>query len=185
MSDDETRDIETVSHDLGIAYTVSKEAETELKGEKAEFYRLLDEEIAATKLAHKKVDVPHSVDPDEWLVKFHPGWRFADEEKKVGKVVIEEDPSLKKRTYLNREDGVVYGRTIKQANPALDDEWLREENPELWERITHEVTSRELNDVDSITEEDFAEMKKYFVPGKITVSLLTPRKAKPDELDES
>jgi hypothetical protein len=185
MADEQdTRDIEQVSSDLGIAYAADKLAEKDLKNEKAAFYKLLDEEVASEKLAHKKVDVPHSVDPDEWLEKWHPGWRFADDEKKIGKVVIEEHPSFKKRTYVNREDGVVYGRTVKEANPSLDDERLREQDPELWERISHTEEVRVLNDLETISKADFAKMKKYFVPGKLTVSLMTPRKAKPDELDE-
>lgn len=184
MADEETpRTIQEVTAEFGITYDVSKLSETDLKAIKAEFYRLLDEEVAAEKLAHKNVSVPHSVDPDEWLAKFYPGWRFVDEEKKIGKVVIEEDPSFKKRTYVNKEDGRVYGRTIKEGNPQLDDERLREDDPELWERITHVQETRVLDDMDEISKGDFAKMKKYFVPGKLTVSMLTPRKAKPDELD--
>jgi len=184
---EDTRSLQDVATDFGISYGASKLAEKELAAEKDVLYARLDERDADEKLAHKTVNVPiiANVTPDQWLETYYPGWRFANPEKVLGKVVIEEDPTLKKRTFVNPEDGMVYGRTRKEGNPRLDDERLRAEDPELWERITHEETTRALNDVEEISKADFAKMKKYFVPGKVTVALMTPRKAKADELDEA
>jgi hypothetical protein len=51
-------------------------------------------------------------------------------------ILIEEDPALLPFTYVNWLDKMVYGRdTVRQAT-QLDDERLRNEDPDLWEEIS-------------------------------------------------
>lgn len=100
-------------------------------------------------------------------------------------VVIEEDPALRPFTYINKHDGRVYSRQLVTGTPLLDDESIREEDPELWEQITEEVTERKMKSLDDMTDEELAAIQPYIYAPKPSVKLGPPRKAKPEELDES
>lgn len=98
-------------------------------------------------------------------------------------VILEEDPEYRAFTYINPADGQVYQRIISEGSPSLDDDTLREENPELWEAITEEVTERKLKPLDNLTAEQLAGLQPYITMPKPQVRLAAPRKAKPEELD--
>lgn len=99
-------------------------------------------------------------------------------------VVLEEDAELRPFTFLNKEDGQVYQRIVSEGSPSLDDEALAEEQPELWEAITNEVTTRELKPLEELTPEQVAELQKYITMPKPQMRLGKPRRAKPEELDD-
>ena len=209
-------DIGSVSHDLLNAYDLNKQAGAEYTETKQWFYEALDEKIEAEEtLAQKTVRIPKGVDIEAYVAQYYPGWRIVDGKAKTA--LIEEDPSCKKHVYLNHEDGIVFKRNVVQATDSLDDEKLREEDPDLWERITVPAPEveifqpfqewafrgkendlvrkfvqqletsgehpRRLKAVDDMSNKDVNAMKKYLVPGKLTIKLDPPRKAKPDELD--
>lgn len=180
---------------LGVAHATSKQAEKELKSSRGEFFEAIDEEIISTEtLAQQTIifEPPEGEGDAEDLLthikKFYPGWRLKDSGSKEYTYIIEEDPSLKKFVYVNREDGNVYRRNVSQAGPSLDDDRLKAENPKLWERITDvrvipQQETRVLKDLDSLPSRDLSAVQEYLVPGGMTVKLDAPRKAKPDELD--
>lgn len=99
-------------------------------------------------------------------------------------VVLEEDPQYKSFTYINKIDGKVYTRIIAEGTPYLDDDALRTDNPELWERISVEKTQRVLKPLESLEADDLANIQPYIVTPKPTVRLGNPRVAKSEELDE-
>jgi hypothetical protein len=214
-------DIQLLSHELIDTYDLTKQAAEEHGERKTEFYEALDEKIEAEEtLAQKTIRTPANMTTDAYVTQYYPGWRIVSGKAKTA--LIEEDPSRKKYVYLNREDGVVLKRNVIQATDSLDDEKLREEDPDLWERITLPATEvqaleafasatsvqkgngdlvfkiteawikqlesdgvfpRRLKAVDDMSNKDVNSMKKYLVPGKLTIKLDPPRKAKPDELD--
>jgi hypothetical protein len=191
-------DLAAITTKLGSAHATSKKAEKELKESRSEFFVAIDDEIVENEtLARQTIelpsDIPFPVNEDDqgvinYVKQFHPGWRLADVGSKENTYIIEEDPSFKKFVYVNRKDGQVYRRNVSQAGPSLDDERLKEENPELWKRITESKViprqvTRVLKDLETVSNKDLAEMQEYFVPGPMTVKLDAPRKAKPDELD--
>jgi hypothetical protein len=98
-------------------------------------------------------------------------------------VILQEDPGLRPFQYVNPADGRVYQRIVSEGSPVLDDEAIREEKPELWEAITHEVTKRELKPLENLTPEQIADLEPYIALPKPQVRLAAPRKAKPEELD--
>lgn len=188
----------TITQRLGKAHAESKKAEKELKESRAEFFDAVDEEIISTEtLARQTIelppDIPFPVDEDDrgvmdYVKRFYPGWRLVDVGAKEHTYIIEEDPAFKKFVYVNHEDGNVYRRNVAQGGPSLDDDRLKSENPELWERITEvrvipQQETRVLKDLEDLPDQDFAAIQEYLVPGPMTVKLDAPRKAKPDELD--
>lgn len=182
-------DLAVITTKLGSAHATSKKAEKELKESRSEFFVAVDDEIVENEtLARQTISVPEGLDAEAYVKQFHPGWRVVDSGSKAHTYIIEEDPAFKKFVYVNHEDGNVYRRNVSQAGPSLDDDRLKEENPELWKRITEvKVVPRQrvrvLKDLETVSNKDLAEMQEYFVPGPMTVKLDAPRKAKPDELD--
>jgi hypothetical protein len=181
-----SHDLSQITKDLGSTHKSSKELEKKLKDCRAKFFEAVDEQILSSEtLARQTITVPEDVEPEAYVKQFHPGWRVVDPGSKEHTYIIEEDPSFKKFVYVNHDDGNVYRRNVSQAGPSLDNERLKEEDPDLWKRISVSKVQRVrvLKDMEEISNKDLAAMQEYFVPGPMTVKLDAPRKAKPDELD--
>lgn len=187
-----SHDLKQITTDLGSTHKNSKELEKKLKDYRAKFFEAIDETILSSEtLAQQTVSIPEgwtSVEVVAYVKSFYPGWRAIESDCNLEggiDVLIEEDPSFKKFTYVNHDDGNVYRRNVSQAGPSLDDARLKAEDPKLWERITETKMQKVtvLREIDSLPNDDLAAMQEYFVPGPMTVKLDAPRKAKPDELD--
>lgn len=137
-------------------------------------------------------------------------WRKDDDG--TYEVILLLRPELKDFTFVNAEDGMVYRRQFNNGSPTLDDDLLRRQDPDLWVRISdipqyddiaelvfeagvdhreidewiqkHWKGPRTLKSLDSLDDDTLAEVQPYIHPGKPTVSLPAPRKAKPEELEE-
>lgn len=85
--------------------------------------------------------------------------------------------------HVNKKDGFVYTRQISKAAPSLDDERLREEDPELWEEITYiPEPERVLKPLEELSPEQLAKIGEYLVAGRVSVKLGAPKKAKPEDI---
>lgn len=122
---------------FGKAYRTQKrsaERQAELQKKLFEAFNLhLEDQIRSQKVIEYENYPDLSL--EEIVSIYHPGWRL----KRVvddKSAVIEEDPALMKFSFVNHEDGTVYGRTVAQGNSSLDEERLRSEDPDLWERVT-------------------------------------------------
>jgi len=120
-------------------------------------------------------------------------------------------PELKAFSFVNAADGMVYQRQFVSGSPVLDDEALQEASTELWIDITQipnydaiaelvyhtgvdaEDLEEWINDrwtgprtlqpLDSLDAETLALVEPFIHPGKPSVKLPAPRKAKPEELE--
>lgn len=99
-------------------------------------------------------------------------------------VVLEENPEYKPYTYINKIDGKVYKKVITEGTPYLDDASLRDEDHELWERISVERTERVLKPLEELPAEDLAKIQPYLTSPRPQVRLANPREAKEEELNE-
>lgn len=202
--------LEEVCTKLGKAHKAQKEEKDNLENGRNEFFTLATETLEKTTLAKMVVEWPEGVDPLEYTSRYYPGWRAV---KLVDhKVQLEEDPALKKFVFVNPVDGKVYQRNAIQGQPQLDDELLREKDPDLWIRITdvenrawlgnllYEMNvepdeideilitydaPRVLKPADELDPEDLAAITDYLVPSPITLRLESPRKATDEELQEN
>lgn len=177
-------DLDAITEKLVEKYKAFKSAEGEKDAEKKTFFDACNELVGANDLARQTVRLPESsedspLDIEQYIGTFYPGWRLI--EGRAATAVIEEDPSFKPYVHINRDLGMVVKREVSQAGPSLDDERLRSEDPDLWKRITK--PARVIKDLSAVSDTDIGKLSKYFVPGKKTVKLAAPRKAKPDELD--
>lgn len=183
MSLDET------TQDLGKWHEKWKTAEKEKNKLREKFFREASEELAES-LPARNIEQVSAKDLEEALRiaqrRFHR-YNVLDAQEAgddLWNVVLEEDPEFKPFSYINKIDGKVYSRIVTEGTPFLDDDALRDEDPELWERITTEKVSRELRPLEDLDADDLAKMQPYLTAPKPTVRLSNPREAKQEELNE-
>lgn len=179
--------IDEVTARLGAAHNQWKEGEKAKNKAKEEFFQLATDKLKE-ELQDQRIEKVEARDEEEALRiaqrRFHRH-NIVDVRTDGGiwEIVIEEDPNLKPFSHVNREDGNVYARSISEGSPLLDDDAIREENPELWEKISHDVIRREMKSLEDLSDEEIVEIQPYLYQPRPTVRLNSPRKAKPEELD--
>lgn len=131
-----------ICDDLCDAYFIKKDAEKEQAQLRVEFFDKATEESASQPLA-QKVYFSNTSDPEQ-VLKYNPGWRILDTTKKTKggwKFSLEEDPTFKEYVHIIRRSkdfGYHIKRSIVSGSPVLDDERLRNEQPDLWHSITEQ-----------------------------------------------
>jgi hypothetical protein len=178
-------DFENLTARLNKSYKAWKKAESDKNKEKDNFFRLAIENLKETEtLAQVIVQINLDVeDVEQWILDRYPRWRIVDIDRDKSTALIEEDPYFKDFLYTNSESNLVFERKIVDGGQSLDDDRLKSENPELWERITEET--RVLRPLESLKAEDLALVQEYIILGKPQVKLQAPRKAKAEDLEES
>jgi uncharacterized protein YnzC (UPF0291/DUF896 family) len=180
--------LDDVTQRLGRSHKKWKEAEQQKNKLRDEFFAAVNEELANELAAQSIVDV-EGQDEEEVLriaqrrFQKHRVVDVRQESATTWKVVLEENPEYRDFQYINPEDGQVYSRIVAEGAPFLDDDAIREENPELWDKITHEVTTREMKPVESLEPEVLAQLRPYLTSPKPSIRLGNPRRAKQEELD--
>lgn len=149
---DTDRSLIDITLDLGINHEVSKTSKSELEKSRGEFFDAATQTLETGILAKRTVEAPKALGGhrdliETWAERWHPGWRViaTDDSEDNPAVQLEEDPSLKKFTFVNPDDGKVYTRNAIQGNPSLDDEQLKLDDPDLWVRISNPVPYPELD----------------------------------------
>lgn len=177
-----------VTNQLGEAYSSWKRAEREKNELRDAFFCLIDQQL--------KNEVPSQIiaefpteDEEEALRQAQRRYvrhRIISTRPIEGgyQVILEEDPEYRPFSYVNKTSGRVFQRIISEGSPVLDDEALKEENPELWEAITEEIITRELKPLTDLTPEQIEELEPYISMPKPQARLAAPRVAKNEELDE-
>jgi hypothetical protein len=173
---------------LGKRYRTFKDKERLKEESRKEFFEAATKETEAEVLATKAVSITaqDSNDAQTKVGQQNPRWRVVGVTSLGGdeyRVSLEEDPQYKPFVFVNPQDGQVYRKTVQAGTPTLDDDALREDDPELWESIT--VPSRELKPLDELPDELIAKVQPYLYEGKPQVKLAAPRKAKPEELEDN
>lgn len=180
-------DLTKITKRLGQEYAVWKQSEKEKNKARDEFFAAVTEELESQVPAQSIQDIQARSEEQALRICQRQFVRHKvisiRQEGSVFRVVLEEDPSLRPFTYINPETEVVFNRIVSEGSPVLDDEGLREENPELWESVTVEVTKRELKPLDELTPDQAEAIRRYIALPKPQVKLGAPRKAKPEELE--
>lgn len=140
MASQKSRMINLITKEFGLEYSAAKSSDKKMKQLQREFFDAATEMLSQQSLARKTVEVPEGANA-EWLEQHYPGWKVVSslrpgKEPDIWEAVLEEDPAKLAFTYVNPDDHMVYARTTAQGTPMLDDERLRDEDPELWEQIS-------------------------------------------------
>jgi hypothetical protein len=173
-------------------YREYKEREKKKENERLAFFNAATREHETKSLARRMVtitagseddinDIVADVYPREKLISI----RFKGSVGDQYKVILEEKPEYKPFTFINPKDNQVYTRQIVDGPPVLD-ERLANDHPELFEKITEEVTERVPKDLDTVelTDDEQSILATYFHEGKPQIKMSAPRKATQEELDE-
>lgn len=182
--------IEEVTQKFGKAHAEEADAKSRMEKFKKQFYDLI--EIPESELARQTIYYEGN-DPEQHVATLYPKWRIV--EKKVRsahmnnehewKIIIQEDPEKKTYVFINPLDKKVYTRTVAESAPGVDIERLKQEAPRLWENITVQPPppEREFKPITELTEDQKDELKRFFLPVKLTNRMEKPRPAKPEELE--
>lgn len=195
MTDEESkpRTLEDVTAELGDADERWKGGEEDRNARKSEFFTLATEALKAQTLAQKTVSVGEfdSIpEAETWISRHYPTWRLVDiellDDESDVVAILEENPELQEFVYTNPRDGKTYKRQIVSGSSLIDEEQLREEDPELWERITFTPEPEpQIKTNDDIEPKDLAKMQRYMYVGKPQVKLPAPKKAKEQSDDDA
>lgn len=138
-------ELDKVTKRFASAYSKSKRAEAWLKKSQRRLFQELTKDLSQQTLAQKTITVPLSCHTDreilEYVDLYHPSWIIESIIPPAcadcpSRVILKEDPSLLPHVYTNTDLGMVFGRSRVENSPTLDDERLKDEYPELWERIS-------------------------------------------------
>jgi len=128
--------IDIISRQFGRAYETAKLAQSEKQEKQALFFEACTQEAANNILARFLVPITdeNSADPVAYVQLYHPGYRYLGQS--ASHLIVEEDPELVKFSWVDKKNGMVYGRTVVDGGTRLDDERLRLEDKDLWEVVS-------------------------------------------------
>ncbi len=176
-----------VTKQLGKNYLKAKAADKEKTACRAKFFELVNERENDEPTETIGVAADSEPEARAQALKYFPAHKVLtvrDNEDGTFLLEIQIDDPYRPFTFVNPEDGMVYARQARAGSLHLDEERLKEENPELYERVTYVPEERVLRDLDEIEDEDAAVLGDYLYSDKPTMVLASPRKAKPEELGE-
>lgn len=175
---------------LGKSYTRWRAEEKAKDKAKREFFDLVNEELAESELA-EKICVIRATDQakaEERASLENPGWIIdasMKEDENTYAFILKEDPAFRSYVYVNPDDRRVYTKTVVSGSVILDNERLREEDPALYEQVTYTPEpERKIKPLSELTDIQAALLQEYMYEGKPVIKLLSPRRAKPEELEE-
>ena len=183
-----SKSLEEVCSDLGHNYAHWKKYETAKNASKDEFFALADDRVTSERgLAVKTFTfTAHGAVGARLRAERHnPGWiidilRETDEEG-VWEASLVEDARY--QAFSIDVDGFTYARQISRGSTMVDDEWIEEENPELFKEVTFELPwgERVMVPLENLRQEVLSRLRKYIYTGKPTVKLAAPKKVKEEE----
>lgn len=180
--------LETLAPKLSTAYKGWKSAEKEKNDRKEDFFLLANAALIERGIAMKVIDIEAASEEQarERVTRHHPGWiidlaRPHRIHPGIFEVIVAEDPSKKSFSY--EHEGVKYARQVRKGTVMVDDEWLMEDDPELYEAITFELPwgARVTRPIESLDKMVIAQLSKYIYNDEPRVSLAAPRKVKEEE----
>ncbi len=179
-----SKKLQRIAKSFGALHAKKKHIDTELdrlKREFAESITFTDEELGRQTLWYA------GSDPEAFIQTQYPKWSLVKKDRMDNgewRLLIQENPLLKSFLFVNPDDKKVYQRTVAEGVPQPDLEKLREQDVELYLRVTYQPTvPRDLRAASDISEEDWAKLSEFFLPPKLTPRMEAPRDAKPEELE--
>lgn len=180
-------DLEKVTSELGKNHKEFKTAEKKKNESRKEFFELANEAHEEEETSFVVIFAPTLEDAQAEIERRFSMCDVVAATGSDGEYSFElrTKDEFRPFTYVNHADGMVYKKQIAYGPLHLDEERLLEDDPELYERVTYvPEPERQMKDPDDIDQDDFARLSDYLYSGKPTVKLASPRKAKPEELDD-
>lgn len=172
---------------LGEAYGNWKSWEKAKDRYKDEFFELITEQLS--ELCGQPVRVRTYPGKSEAAARIrallhNPGWLISStrpsEHPELGwDFVMNEDAAL--LPFAIVVEGVKYGRSVAKGPVMVDDDWLAEDDPDLYTEVTYKLPWGVVitRPIETLSAETIARLGKYIYNGKPRVSLAV-REVKPD-----
>jgi hypothetical protein len=178
-------DFDAILAKLDEGYEQWKTGEKQKNEYKDKFFQAITEEMAQSVLAEDLAVVAAHTEEDARarLARYYPrhvveAVRPADEG--FYEAIIVENPAF--LPHAVTFEGLVFERQIVSGALLLDDERLKEEDPELWEKVTYvPEPKRTLRPLDQLDAQLVAELQEYMYEGPPTVKLPAPKKIKEED----
>lgn len=177
-----TNSLDEVTRQLGEAYRDWKKWEEAKNRFKEEFYELANASLIELGLMERVVRYPGSLEKArERALAHNPGWKLLEGERQntFGEwvFVMVEDPTYKPFAY--ETEGVKYAREIRRGTVLIDDEWMQEEDPDLYKLVTFELPwgERIMRPLERMGEL-LPALQRYIYNDKLKVTLAPPREVK-------
>lgn len=177
-----------ITSELGERYKAWKKSEADKDESRKAFFQAVTEELEGTTPPTKTVVVEGS-DPNEvelWAKGAYPAWNISairPLSDSSFEVMLEGSLDYEAYSYVNKETGMVFRRTVRAGSLSLDDERMKEIDPKLYEEVTQEIVTRELRPLEELSPDQKQRVESFLIEGKPRVVLEAPRKAKDEELD--
>lgn len=178
--------IEDVTKKLGEEYKAWKAHEKSKNDLRQAFFDLVNTFVGPPASQVIQVYGPTEGQVREKLETRYPAWdiqAIRPTKDNFFEVELQEKPEYMPFKFANPEDGMLYARQVSSGSPQIDDEALKEAEPELYEAVTYEVTERRFKDFDELDHDQLARLQTFVYEGRPTIKLASPRKAKPEELE--
>lgn len=175
-----------ITKKLGSAYAEVKKWDKIKSESRKEFFDAVsnEHETLASKIV--EVEADNLAQAIELAETYNSGWvaLSAVEEGSGYSVRMQENSEFKPFTYVNHEDGMVYQKQIVAGSIMFDDERLKRDHPDIYDKVTFvPEPERQLKPFEEIEDELLPILQNYIYEGKPIVKLAAPRKAKPEELE--
>lgn len=179
--------LERLSETFGRAHRNLAKWEQKKKEARAKLIQAVDQTFDESELARQTIYLSNLTDDEitDYVSVHYPKWEIlsvlTDDTQTENKILLQEKPEYKKAVIFNNRDGMIYQRTVTESAPDFDEELMKTEDPDLYKRVTKEITYRDWKPLNDISEVDRQKMLKFLQPPKLSVRLEQPRKPKPEE----
>jgi hypothetical protein len=138
-------DIEEITKKVRKHHNGKKKESNDLELARIEFFAAATERLELQPRATRTIMVPVSAggriiasneEVESYVYRYYPEWKIISIENDPFRVLVEEDPAWMKYTYISEDHKTLFQRNVVQASEYLDDASLREDEPELWLRVT-------------------------------------------------
>lgn len=181
------KSLEDITTKLGNAYEKWKQYEKDEKKLKEDFFHAAVQQYDDPILREEWVDATSEQEALKVAKKKFPEYFVTGFKKGEGGtqylLSLEENLNFRPFIYVNHSDKMVYKKTIQTGSALLDDKAIKDEDPELWMKITREPVKRELIPLDELPDDIIVRMQKYVYRSSPIVKLDKPRKATDEELE--
>lgn len=176
-------ELDDLVDNLGRHYTAWKHEEKMKNKFKEEFFEAATEELkreVPAQIYEKIAGIADENEARRIARKKFPTFRILDAlpEHDGFRVVLEEDPEL--RSFAYEHDGWIYQRQVTAGSVMIDDDRLKETNPDLWQAITRVPTERVMKPLEDLSPEELAALEPYLYSSKPVIKLAAPRKVNED-----
>lgn len=183
------RTLEEVAPLLGHAYGEWKQYEGRKNEYKNDFFALADKALKGQTLATKVVEVEAETlaQARARVERHHSAWLIGLVRKTYEgrfEIVLNEDPSLKPFSF--EWEGVKYARTVSRGAVMIDDDWLAEAEPDLYEQVTIALPwgDRMAIPVEHLPAVVIGRLSRFLYNAKPTARLAAPRPVKAEEEED-